>query len=328
MRTNLRAWAREMASHFRESPTRAPLYVLYSWYLLLWFGITSRRQVGTNVYDREWDVLVVLDACRTDTLREVADEYEFITAVDEQWSVGSHSAEWLAQTFSTDYRSEIERTRYITSNPHARRVLEQRMEPPVNNTTPVDFTRWDIADPDSFEALEMVWEDHLDDTYRVTLPETMTDHAIHASRTHDPDRLIVHYMQPHLPYLGPALAEGREPTELERQGYEKLQSGEADRKAVYTAYKETLRLVLDEVEELIANIDADRVAITADHGEEFGEVSAYGHPEGFPHPIVRKVPWIETTAQDRGTREPQVESDTERGERVDIEEHLKDLGYR
>jgi len=42
----------------------------------------QRMPVGTNIYERDWDALVVLDACRVDILREVADEYEFIDEVD------------------------------------------------------------------------------------------------------------------------------------------------------------------------------------------------------------------------------------------------------
>ncbi|MDF9744104.1 hypothetical protein [Natrinema salsiterrestre] len=326
MQTNVRSWLAEMWEHFRDNPARAPLYVVYTWYLMAWFGITSRRPIGTNVYEREWDVLIVLDACRVDTLREVADEYDFIDTVDEMWSIGSHSAEWLAQTFSETYRSEIERTQYITGNPHTDRVLDQRMTPPMNNTTAIDFSRWDFVDTEAFESLEMVWEDRLDETYRVTLPGVMTDHAIAAGRTRDPERLIVHYMQPHLPYIGRAFRDGRGPTDVEMDGYEKLESGESDRETVYELYTETLRLVLDEVEVLLKNIDAERVAITADHGEAFGEMRAYGHPEGFPHPIVKKVPWVETSARDTQTRDPDLEAN--RGVSVDIEDHLQDLGYR
>lgn len=326
MQSNVRAWLAEMREHFRENPVRAPLYVAYSWYLMAWFGITSRVPSGTNVYDREWDVLIVLDACRVDTLREVADEYDFIDDVDEMWSVGSHSAEWLAQTFSADYRAEIERTHYVTGNPHTTRVLEQRMMPPMNNTLPFDGTEWDVVDIDAFDSVTMVWETQKDDTYRVTLPQAMTDYAIDAGRTRDSDRLIVHYMQPHLPYIGQAFAEGRAPTEIEINGYECLESGDADRETVYELYTETLRLVLDEVAVLLENIDADRVAITADHGEEFGEVGAYGHPEGFPHPIVKKVPWVETSARDTGSRDPDIDTDEKLD--VDLEEHLQDLGYR
>lgn len=326
MQTNIREWLSEMREHFQEHPSRAPLYVLYSWYLMLWFGITSRYPVGTNVYDREWDVLIVLDACRVDTLREVADEYDFIDDVDEMWSVGSHSAEWLAQTFTEEYRSEIERTRYITGNPHVSRVLEQQMTPPMNNTPPIDFSKWDFVETDTFETVDKIWEESYDDTYRVTLPNTTTDYAITAGRTHDPEKLIVHYMQPHLPYIGQALPENRSPTEIELDGYKKLESGDVNRETIYELYKDTLRAALDEIDVLLQNIDAETVAITADHGEEFGDVRAYGHPEGFPHPVVKKVPWVKTTARDIRTHDPDL--DPNRSANVDLEKHLQDLGYR
>lgn len=326
MKTTVRKWITEMRDQYRDDPFRAPLYFVYSWYLMMWFGLASRYPIGTNVYERDWDVLIILDACRTDTLREVADEYDFIENVDEMWSIGSHSAEWIAQTFTEAHRPEVEKTRYITGNAHASRILEQRMTPPMNNIPPLDFSRWRILGTDAFDAVEMVWEDHHDQTYRVALPDVMTDFAINAGREQKCDRLMVHYMQPHLPYIGRAVSEGREPTDLEVNGYEKLESGEADRDEVYNLYKDTLRFVLDEVEVLLENLDAEKVAITADHGEAFGEMQAYGHPEGFPHPIVKKVPWIETSAQDDHTREPDLETD--RGINVEIEEHLEDLGYK
>ncbi|MFC6613898.1 hypothetical protein ACFQAS_02810 [Halopenitus salinus] len=328
METNIRTWLAEMRERFHETPTRAPLYVVFTWYLAIWFGITSRFPIGTNVYERDWDVLIVLDACRVDTLREVSDEYEFIESVYEVWSIGSHSAEWIAQTFSEEYRAEIEQTQYITGNAHATRVLEERRMPPMamHNTTPIEFSKWDTVDIDAFASIDTVWENYNNETYRVVLPSTMTDYAIDAGRARDDDRMIVHYMQPHLPYIGQSLPEGRPPTEFEQEGYEKLESGEASREAVYELYKDTLRLALDEVEVLLENLDADRVAITADHGEAFGEMYAYGHPEGFPHPIVKKVPWVETTAEDLQTQKPDLEMDQEVS--VDIEEHLRDLGYR
>lgn len=326
MQTNLREWLAEMGQHFRDNPIRAPLYIVYTWYLMVWFGVTSRRPVGTNVYEREWDLLVVLDACRVDTLREVADEYDFIEDVESMWSIGSHSAEWIAQTFTEEHRSEIEQTRYVTANAHANRVLQQRMEPPMNNTTPVNFTAWDFVDEHAFESLDTTWEDNHDETYRVVRPAVMTDAGITAGRENGHDKLILHYMQPHLPYIGQAVPEGREPTEVEVGGYEHLESGDANRDEVYSLYKDTLRLVLNNVEELLENVDAEQVAITADHGEAFGEMQAYGHPEGFPHPIVKKVPWVEASAKDTGSRDP--EMDTDDSISVDMEEHLRDLGYR
>lgn len=326
METNLREWLAEMGEQFRENPSRAPLYVVYTCYLIVWFAVTSRMPLGRNVYDRDWDLLVVLDACRVDALREVADEYDFIDEVGATWSVGSHSAEWLAQTFTADHRAEIGRTHLVTANAHADQILEQGMRPPVINTLPVEFSRWDCVGADAFDSAEMVWEALYDETYRVALPDAVTDYTIDVARTRSPDRLVVHYMQPHLPYIGRAYRDGRRPTQLENDGYRQLETGEADRDEVYGMYADTLRLVLDQVAVLLDNVDADRVAITADHGEAFGELFAYGHPEGFPHPVVKKVPWVETTAEDRGTREPDV--DTDRRVDIDVEDHLRDLGYR
>ena len=326
METNVSEWFADMRNHFQEHPSRALLYVVYSLYLVIWFGVTSRVPVGTNVYDREWDLLIVLDACRADTLREVSDEYDFINDIDEMWSIGSHSAEWIAQTFTENHRDDVEKTQYITGNAHTRRVLAERRKPPLNNTIPIDFTQWNFVNTGSLESIERVWESHYDETYHVALPQVITDYTIDVSREHNPDQLIAHYMQPHLPYIGQALREEREPTDLELKGYEKLEKGEAERDEVYQLYIDTLHLVLDEIEVLLENVDADNVAITADHGEAFGEFHAYGHPEGFPHPVAKKVPWAETTAEDLETREPNVENRT--GVSVGIEQQLADLGYR
>ncbi|RQG93043.1 hypothetical protein EA462_02190 [Natrarchaeobius halalkaliphilus] len=326
MQTNIRAWVAEMRDRFRDHPLRAPLYVIFTWYLVFWYAVTSRVPIGTNVYERDWDVLIVLDACRVDTLEAVAEEYEFIESVDSIRSVGSQSDEWMAKTFTERFRSQIARTHYVTANGHATQLFEQGELPPKNNTTPIDVSSWDLVDLDVFDDVTMVWQDHHDETYRVVLPRTMTDHAIQAGRANESDRLIVHYMQPHLPYIGQALDEGRPPTDLEMEGYNRLESNEANRSEVYDLYEDTLRLVLDDVAILLENLDADDVVITADHGEAFGEFAAYGHPEGFPHPVVKNVPWVRTSATDTGSRDPDLEISS--GASVDVEEHLRDLGYR
>lgn len=56
----------------------------------------------------------------------------------------------------------------------------------------------------------------------------------------------------------------------------------------------------------VENFDAEKVVITADHGELFGECGGYGHPAGFPHPNPRKVHWVTTGAEDARTVAPDV----------------------
>ncbi|WP_138007348.1 hypothetical protein [Halalkalirubrum salinum] len=326
MQTHVKKWLAEMGERFRENPIRAPMYVIYTWYLVFWYAVTSRIPIGTNVYERDWDLLIILDACRVDTLIEVAPEYDFIEDVETIWSVGSQSDEWMVNTFIPDYDKKINQTHYITGNGHATQLFERGIFPPKNNTTPFDFSRWEIVDTEDFANIDFVWKQNHDKRYRIVLPGVITDRAIHLGRSCGFDRLIVHYMQPHLPYIGRALPEDREATDLEMEGYEQLENNTADRNEVYELYRDTLRLALDEVGELLQNIDAENVVITADHGEAFGEFGAYGHPEGFPHPVVKKVPWIRTSAVDTGSRKPSLETDPD--ETVDLEQHLKDLGYR
>lgn len=326
METNFREWFTKIREHIREHPKRAPLYFVFTLYLSVWYAITSRRPSGRNVYESDWDLLVILDACRVDTLREVADEYDFIENVDSVWSVGSQSAEWMANTLTDSHREEIEGTTYISGNGFSGGILKRGGRPPANNTIPLDISSWSTVNEDALHSHIEVWETNHDGTYGSVLPGPMTDYTIEEGRNGDANRIITHYTQPHLPYIGAAYREGRSATDLENRGYELLEEGHGSHEDVYDAYKETLRWVLDDVEELLENIDAEKVVITSDHGEAFGEWKAYGHPEGFPHPAVRKVPWVETTAKDEHTREPDIEIDS--SVKTDVEDHLRDLGYR
>jgi len=326
MDANFGEWLSELREHVREHPKRAPLYFVFTLYLTFWYTITSRWPFGQNVFESDWDLLVVLDACRVDTLQEVSSEYDFIKEVDSTWSTGSQSAEWMANTFTESFSDVIEDTTYISGNGFSGAVLKRGKRPPVNNTTPLDFGSWSTVTEETLNSHIEVWETNHDERYGSVLPRPMTDYTIEEGRNGDADRIITHYTQPHLPYIGTAHLEDREATELEDRGYELLEEGRASRDDVYEAYKETLRWVLDDVEDLLENIDAEKVVITSDHGEAFGEWKAYGHPEGFPHPVVRKVPWVETTATDKHTRGPDL--DVESSAETDIEQHLEDLGYR
>jgi hypothetical protein len=134
-------------------------------------------------------------------------------------------------------------------------------------------------------------------------------------------------MQPHIPYIADALDESRSPTEVEFKGWKLLESGEAEYGEVWNLYKENLRLVLDEMEILLENVDVERVVITADHGNAFGEYTIHGHPEGILMPCIKKVPWVRTFATDEGTFTPSGDYDTTDSGKTNIKEHLQDLGY-
>lgn len=263
-------------------------------------------QLAPSIYDREWDVLVLLDACRTDLLLEVAHEYAFLDDPGRVASPASQSREWLSKTFTPRRRGEMAETAYVTANPYTQTL-----------------------DPADFLVLDEVWRYVWDDESGTVPARPVTDRAIDIGREHGPDRLLVHYMQPHFPSIPNASIAS--PYRRENAGWrpghvwDQLESGEVDRERVWQAYRDNLRYVLDEVALLLENLDAERVVISADHGNAFGEFGVYGHPPRMPLPSLHLVPWYGTTATDRRTHEPMR---YEEGETVTAtRQKLRDLGY-
>lgn len=331
---NVREWISDIREQMDGDVTRGLQLGGYYLFVGLWLTLSTRVQFGTPAYERDWDLLVVLDTCRTDALATVADEYDFLGNRGAVWSPGSTSGEWVAHTFDRKYAPAIGRTAYVTANPHSEEVLRNRLMPPQYVAVPATWPDWNPVEPEAFGLLDEVWADARDDRLGVVPPATVTDRAILAGREVNPDRLIVHYMQPHAPYIADAIESDEPVSEMCSEPFEALRRGEADRSMIWTHYLDNLRLVLDEVAELLENVDARRVAITADHGEAFGEWGFYEHPVGCPHPVVKRVPWVQTTAVDSGSRTPQRPVTTgtpgETGTEVtaDVESQLRDLGYR
>jgi hypothetical protein len=322
---SLREWGAEHREQIPSEPVRGVFHAVFTAYLGLWYTLTSRWPLGTHVYDEDWDLLVILDACRVDVLESVADEYDFIETVDSRWSVGSHSHEWLTQTFSEDYADEIANTAYVSGNGHTHETFVEREYPP-DETVPFCWPNWRTVGTEDFGQLDMLWETAHQDELGVP-PRAITDRTVEVARESDYDRLIAHYMQPHIPYIAGALAEDRSPTDIEAKGWKLLESGDADHDEVWQLYEDNLRLVLDEVKLLLENVDAENVVVTADHGNAFGEYTIHGHPEGMLLPCVKTVPWVETQASDEHTFEPTGSDVRQEREKTNIEDHLTDLGY-
>ncbi|MFP4174872.1 MAG: hypothetical protein ACLFSW_03735 [Halobacteriales archaeon] len=300
-------WVREQAKNVRENGLEGVRDIVYDLYAGLWW-LAYPIPRGTNVYERDWDVLIILDACRVDLLRSVADEYDFIGSVDEVdrvESVGSMSKEWMAKTFDDDHADEVADTVYVTSNAFSERILDE----------------------DDFLELDEVWRYAWDEDEDTVLPRPVTDRAIRAARQHDPDRLVVHYIQPHHPFLS---IDGFEAATFGPDSadtvVDALRKGKIERDRFMRAYRDNLRTALDDVELLLSNVDAD-VAITADHGDALGEWGVYDHPVGFLHPAVRTVPWVETQATDTGEHEPAAWKEAVETDEDEVTDRLQALGY-
>lgn len=322
-------WVAEFKSAIKTRNKRGILRAGYGLYLGGWYTLSSRKPFGQNIFSKDWDALIILDACRTDAMTEVAPEYDFIPEVSSTWSVGSSSPEWTINTFDEKWINKIEKTGYITANGYSKRILGDRFFPPDHNTVPFSFPNWSVISEDELLFIDHCWQYGHDEELGNVDPEYVTNSAIYHYQEYNPEKMIVHYQQPHTPYMARAKKENRELAEVEQNPLVKLKQG-YDRQEIWDLYKDNLRLALNEVKVLLNNIDYDTVVITADHGDAFGEFGFYGHLGGFLHPSVRKVPWIETGSlntlpeekSQRNVTPPPSESDN-----ISNEEQLRKLGY-
>lgn len=282
----------------------------YDWYIKGW-RVLERLVTGTNVFDEEWDVLVLLDCARPEMLAEVSDDYPYVSSGKTLQSVASCSSEWLQKTFGERHSSLLTETAYITANPN------------TDNADNVGLT----AD------LIEVWRTDWDDERETVPPGRVTDTAIQYARKATWSRLIVHYMQPHPPFLtnarkpyGKVVHPNRSTDTLTFP--EALLAGEIDPTTGWESHVENLRLVLDEVDILRGNLDAERMVISSDHGQAFGEWEIYGHPCRVPIRALRTVPWEITTATDEQTYSPDATLCRRLDSETSVEEKLRALGYK
>jgi|AntRauMinimDraft_4_1070384.scaffolds.fasta_scaffold04005_2 hypothetical protein len=299
--------------------------------------IASRFPRGQNVLDEDWDVLLILDTCRVDALREAAErtDYEWLTEIGSRLSVGGSTLEWTAQTFREAYRDQA-KVDYIAGNVLVQQVLSGGRTPEEIADVPWAPTAWETL-PESalnhflsagnLRASRQAAAGHQDRPHPSA--DLVTDLAIDHAREVSPERMIVHYVQPHYPYYS-AIESGEqeELTDWQRYPFWELRTGEVNRERVWNRYMDELLQAIEAIDTLLENLDAERVAITADHGEAFGErhrgMRGFGHRAGTSHPSVRRVPWTTTTATDHQTYNPEVDTVTNN---QDTEEQLSALGY-
>lgn len=329
-----------------RNPYRAASYLIDKSYRIPTITISSKFPIGTSIFDREWDTLIILDTCRVDALQALSNEYEFLTDISRIRSVGGTTFEWLAHTFSSDNGDELEDTAYLTPHGWAEKILDSGELPSGDNIPKgIDslkrFGDYDIVHASEISKFERVarylpknvdlecaaqFLDSVPKEYTEgrTPPKFVTDRAIALNRSNNFERMILHYVQPHTPYLADAIAESRPLHQYEECPFEYIKRT-GDRDSVWNSYLNELRWVLDDIEILLENIDSERVVISADHGEAFGEFGIFGHHTGSLHPQIRFVPWASTTATDSGSYEPQVTPI--KSSNPMIEKNLRALGY-
>lgn len=235
----------------------------------------DRHTSSVDVMSKDWDNLFILDACRADYFES---QHSFEESAESVIAPGKMSWEFMRETF---LGKQFHDTIYITSNPFATRLPE-----------------------DTFFKSEYLL-DEWDDEIGTIHPEDVVAAGVATHREYPNKRLILHFMQPHRPYLGPTAERLRERVDL--KGYRNQGDGlqiwgaakekKVTIEEVRQAYEESLDIVLDVVENALDGVDGKTV-ITADHGEMLGErvfpftSRVWGHSEGFSTLTLREVPWL------------------------------------
>jgi len=279
----------------------------------------ERHGDGINALTEDWDNLLVLDACRYDTFAEL---HTLPGRLTRRFSVASATLEWLQKTIGD---REFHDTVYVTANPRVSRYEEQ------------------------FHEVVPAWRTHWDEELKVVPPDTLAEIAVETFERHPDKRIVVHFMQPHIPFIGEFgrskigihdgttkgvnRAAGREYTD-NVEPYVLLRRGDLEKGAVMGAYRENVELALPAVKQLL-DVFEGKTVVTADHGEMFGDIGwptpfrVYGHRLRTPATKLLEVPWLEHDSGERRTitsERPTKDAGNIDDER--IERRLRQLGYR
>lgn len=265
---------------------------------------------ATKVFDRDWDNLIILDACRFDLFETVNNIQGELTAVR---SLGSKTGEFLKENFSDNTYAD---TIYISANPQVQ----------LHN---IEKNFYDCV---------RLWETDWDDELETVPPKRVSDKAIEINDEFPNKRLIVHFVQPHYPFIGET---GRQIEHGEMIGdglikdersyrtiWEQLRDEMIDEERVWEAYRENLELTLPHVDTLVTELPGKSV-VTSDHGNAFGEWGIYGHPANRHIRSLVKVPWLEIPSDARKRiTESKPDKTIQQTEITDeARERLEKLGY-
>jgi len=229
-----------------------------------------------SIFEKDWDNLIIIDACRYDLYQEVVGEGDY------RVTLASCSKEFFDKTFSD---RDSKDTVYISANPH---IDDSIFEPLTGKSS-----------DDVFHSVYRTYRTDWDDEKGTVLPEPVLRDAKTAEKLNPDKKKIIHLMQPHYPFItekssmqGGFSPELDSKQDKEETPWNMAEKGEMSRGKVWKGFKENLEYVLPFVEELNQELEGKTV-VTADHGNLVGENGCYGHPCGSNAKGLRKVPWHE-----------------------------------
>jgi len=283
----------------------------------LFWTIFRRRIINQNqetILDKDWDILIILDACRYDVFAEILKKINLDGTLSPALATGSSTVEFLIHNFKKD-DERIQEIIYVTANPFVNIFLEGKVR-----------------------TIIPVWKYDWDNETGTVHPYSVYKHALKAVKKYYPSyRIIIHFIQPHYPFLSIKMkvlsleklrvmaSRGVRSSSVMKvfriMGFLELENAyilthplellwplKVFDNVIYVllgktilrnAYTKNLETVLKYVKKLI-DCCPGRIVITADHGDGLGDriglfpIEIYGHPPRMRIKPLILVPWFET----------------------------------
>jgi len=231
---------------------------------------------------QDWDILIVLDACRFDIFEKIN---KIKGKLRKRISFSSCTGEWIQSVRGED----LSRIVYFSANPL---ISKQRLIP----------EKLDIKFKEFFD----VWDKGWDDTLKSVPPKAVVNAVINYRNRSTAGKLVAHFIQLHPPFIGDTKINelGYEQIRLREKGedisnkvfekltvYQQVKDGKISYEHCMKGYEDNLKLVLDSLTPILKL--PGRKVITADHGDCFGEDGVFAHPAESRHPLLVHVPWFE-----------------------------------
>jgi len=272
-------------------------YRAWKWIIQRRYGDEWKSDLLDRIQQTDWDLLIILDACRFDSLALVSD----CAIITKARSPASGTPSFLK---AAKDRGIFDDTTYISANPQSEKNV------PGENV-------------DHIPLAEECWDDRL----ATVRPSDIYERAINPVR--EGHKVVAHTVQPHYPHICQVdgdvipVQNGLHPEmvpDFSGQRFvvqEALARGLIDLDDAKRSYDIAVKFAWEKAKRIGVELSQDghTVAITADHGELFGEWGLVEHPAKIGLRSLTEVPWVV------------FEPSPEKSDMTTVNDRLAALGY-
>lgn len=272
------------------------------------FNSGEYNSKGIDIFEEDWDNLIILDACRYDYFEQRAAD-KLPGHLEQRISQAGQTSEFIQAHFSD---RELHDVVYVTGNDWILKIGDDIGADIFNVISVKDDLDWD--------------------------QEKITKRALEVAEEFPNKRLLIHLIPPHHPFKGPTADEKFPSIEEQSSGFfSNIRRGKVDisDELLRQAYAENLDRAIPATKELFDKLQGKTV-VTANHGEFLGDrcrpipIKEYGHHGGQYADELVNVPWH--VHQNGGRKEivseDPLEDDIDNRTPEEIDQQLRNLGYK